>query len=59
MHKVYDRWPELARTAFESDVESFDIEWTDHIVFVGMGGSGLLAFINLIHKFYLLWKFYP
>jgi len=22
MHKVYDRWPELARTAFESDVES-------------------------------------
>jgi glucose/mannose-6-phosphate isomerase len=43
MHKIYDKWPTLARTAFESSLEHFDIGKVDHIVFAGMGGSGLLG----------------
>jgi glucose/mannose-6-phosphate isomerase len=43
MYKVYDKWPEMARKSFESNQESINFENIDHIVFVGMGGSGLIG----------------
>lgn len=43
MHGVYDRWPEIARNAYESKQEPVDFKNIDHIVFSGMGGSGALG----------------
>jgi glucose/mannose-6-phosphate isomerase len=43
MHKVYDKWPEIAKDAFGSDFEPVDFENIDHIVFAGMGGSGAIG----------------
>lgn len=43
MHKIYDRWPEIARNAYESNLESVDFDNIDHIVFAGMGGSGSIG----------------
>jgi len=43
MHKVYDRWPQLARNAYESDIEPVDFNDINHIVFAGMGGSGAIG----------------
>ena len=43
MHKIYDRWPEIARGAYESDLEPVDFHDIDHIVFSGMGGSGAIG----------------
>ena len=43
MHKVYDRWPQIARESYEYDLEPVDFEKIDHIVFSGMGGSGAFS----------------
>ena len=43
MHKVYDDWPKIARYAYESDLESIDFKNINHILFLGMGGSGALG----------------
>ena len=43
MHKIYDKWPEIAKESYESDLESFDFKDIDHIVFAGMGGSGAIV----------------
>lgn len=43
MHKVYDKWPDQARTAFESDIEPVCTSDIDHVVFTGMGGSGAIG----------------
>lgn len=43
MHKVYDRWPELAKEFFNMNYELADFKGIDHIIFVGMGGSGALG----------------
>ena len=43
MYKVYDKWPEIAREAFESNQEPVDFGGIDHIVFAGMGGSGAIG----------------
>ena len=40
MYKTYDKWPKIAREAWESVVEPISLEDINHIVFVGMGGSG-------------------
>ena len=40
MYKIYDKWPEIARQSFESGQKTVDFKNIDHIVFVGMGGSG-------------------
>ena len=40
MYKTYDKWPEIARQSFESEQKTVDFKNIDHIVFVGMGGSG-------------------
>lgn len=43
MHKVYDKWPDIARESYESDLDVIDFRDIDHIVFAGMGGSGALG----------------
>jgi len=43
MHKVYDRWPQIAKESYESNLEPVDFENIDHIVFSGVGGSGAIG----------------
>ena len=43
MYKVYDRWPQIARESYESNLEPIDFNDIDHIVFSGMGGSGAIG----------------
>ena len=52
MYKVYDDWPNLARKAFDADLEPANFENIDHIVFVGMGGSGAIGdlFASILSK---------
>ncbi len=52
MHKVYDEWPQIARDAYESDLEPIHFDGIDHIVFAGMGGSGAIGdlFTSILSK---------
>lgn len=43
MHEVYDRWPTLAKEYFNMNYDSVNFKGIDHIIFVGMGGSGALG----------------
>ncbi len=43
MHKVYDKWHQIAKESFESDCEPVEFGNVNHIVFSGMGGSGALG----------------
>ena len=43
MYSIYDRWPEIAKNAYHSNIEPISFKSVNHIVFVGMGGSGALA----------------
>jgi len=52
MYKVYDRWPQIARESYESNLEPIDFKDIDHVVFSGMGGSGALGdiFSSILSK---------
>ena len=52
MYKIYDKWPKIAREAFESKHEPVNFENIDHIVFAGMGGSGAIGniFSSILSK---------
>jgi len=52
MYKVYDRWPQIAKESYESNLEPIDFRDIDHIVFSGMGGSGALGdiFSSILSK---------
>jgi len=52
MYEIYDEWPKIARESFESEQESIDFQNVDHIVFVGMGGSGAIGdlFSSILSK---------
>ena len=52
MHKVYDKWPNLARESYESEIDAVDFHDIDHIVFAGMGGSGAIGdiFSSILSK---------
>jgi len=52
MYKIYDKWPEIARKSFESNQEPANFDDIDHIVFVGMGGSGAIGdlFSSILSK---------
>lgn len=41
--KIYDEWPEIAKKSYYSKLETVNFEKVNHIVFVGMGGSGSLG----------------
>jgi glucose/mannose-6-phosphate isomerase len=43
MHQVYDKWPDLALTAYESQIHTLHTDNPNHIVFAGMGGSGTIG----------------
>ena len=40
MHKVYDTWPSIAYTSYNTNLSQIDFSDISHIVFAGMGGSG-------------------
>jgi glucose/mannose-6-phosphate isomerase len=52
MHKIYDRWPEIAKESYKSNLEPVDFHDIDHIVFSGMGGSGTIGdlFLSVLSK---------
>jgi len=52
MHKIYDQWPQIAKDAHNSDLESVDFKNIDHVVFAGMGGSGAIGelFASILSK---------
>jgi glucose/mannose-6-phosphate isomerase len=52
MHKIYDRWAELAQESYESKIDVADFHGIDNIVFVGMGGSGAIGdiFSSILSK---------
>ena len=52
IYEVYDRWPQIARESYESDLKPVNFKDIDHIVFSGMGGSGALGdiFSSILSK---------
>jgi len=52
MYAIYDRWPEIAKNAYNSNVNPVDFKNIEHIVFAGMGGSGALGdiFSSILSK---------
>ena len=52
MYKIYDDWPNLAKKAYDSILDSVHFEKIDHIVFAGMGGSGAIGdlFASILSK---------
>jgi len=52
MYKIYDDWPNLAKKAYDSILDSVHFEKIDHIVFAGMGGSGAIGdlFVSLLSE---------
>jgi len=52
MHKVYDKWANIAKDAYNSDLEPVDFKDIDHVVFSGMGGSGTIGdlFSSILSK---------
>ena len=52
MHNVYDKWPHIARDAYDSDLESVDFKDIDNVVFSGMGGAGAVGdlFSSILSK---------
>ena len=43
MYAPYEKWPQLAREAYENKMELLDLKNIDHFVFAGMGCSGALG----------------
>jgi len=43
MHKIYDKWPEIAKDVYETKYDSIEFKEIDNIVFAGMGGSGAIG----------------
>ena len=52
MHKVYDKWANIAKDAYDSDLEPVDFNNIEHVVFSGMGGSGTIGdlFSSILSK---------
>jgi len=52
MHNVYDKWPQIAKDAYNSELEVIDFKDINHVVFSGMGGSGTIGdlFSSILSK---------
>ncbi|WP_320408990.1 SIS domain-containing protein [Candidatus Nitrosotenuis cloacae] len=52
MYKVYDRWPEIAKESYNTDLAQINFEKISHIVLTGMGGSGTIndIFSSILSK---------
>lgn len=43
MYKIYDNWPNIAKSYYKKKFEKVNFTDIDHIIFAGMGGSGALG----------------
>ena len=43
MYETYDKWPMLAKDAFEKEFSKIQFQDIDHVVLAGMGGSGAIG----------------
>ena len=52
MFDAYDKWPEISKNSYYADLEIKEFGDIEHIVFVGMGGSGTLGdiFSSILSK---------
>lgn len=52
MYKIYDKWAEISKNIYNSNIKIAEFRDIDHIVFVGMGGSGTLGdiFSSILSK---------
>jgi len=52
MYKVYDKWPQIAKESFYSELKTINYSQIDNIIFAGMGGSGTLGdiFSSILSK---------
>ena len=52
MHNVYDKWPHIARDAYDSDLQPVDFKDIDNVIFSGMGVSGSIGdlFSSILSK---------
>ncbi len=52
MYKVYDKWPEIAKESYNTDLAPVNFEKISHIVLAGMGGSGTIndIFSSILSK---------
>ena len=52
MYKVYDKWPQIAKKAYNTNFDNISLDGIKHIVFAGMGGSGAIGdvFMHYFHK---------
>ena len=41
MHKVYDKWPQIAKEAYYSDIKPVNFKDVEHIVFSSAAASGV------------------
>ena len=52
MYQVYDRWADISKDSYNTNFQIPEFKNIDHIVFVGMGGSGTLGdiFSSILSK---------
>jgi len=52
MYETYDQWPQIAKESYNARVDKIRLDGIDHIVFVGMGGSGAIGdvFSSILSK---------
>jgi glucose/mannose-6-phosphate isomerase len=52
IYQIYDKWPQLAKESYESELEPVTFENINHVVFSGMGGSGTIGdlFSSILSK---------
>ena len=52
MYEIYDGWPEIGVEQYNTDLEIIENSNPEHIVFVGMGGSGAISdlFSSILSK---------
>ena len=43
MFEIYDKWPDMARSAYNANIDYIEFKDVNHVVFAGMGGSGALG----------------
>ena len=43
MYQIYDSWPQISKKHYFSNLKILEFSDIDHIIFVGMGGSGTLG----------------
>ncbi|MGY5141276.1 MAG: SIS domain-containing protein [Candidatus Nitrosopumilus sp. Bin_571-38] len=43
MYAIYDKWPEIAKQAYDFSHKQIEYTGINHIVFAGMGGSGTIG----------------